>query len=276
MNGSTPVPTLPVALTIAGSDSGGGAGIQADLKTFHTLEVFGTSAITCVTAQNPDEVRDVAALDPAIVRSQIEAVTTAFPVSAAKTGMLYSAGIIRTVADAVTACRIPGLVVDPVMIATSHARLLRDDAIEALTQHLLPLASVITPNLDEAAILLGDTIGNENDLRDATRELVSRFGVPCVIKGGHLHGREVVDVFCDGTIEREWRAPRVACDETHGTGCTFAAAVTAGLARRMALVEAVGSAKTFVAEALRRAPRVGDHRPLGIQPTAGSATPAKD
>ena len=179
-------------LTIAGSDSGGGAGIQADLLTFAALGVFGTSALTCVTAQNPRGVTGVAALDPDLVARQIAAVCDAFPVEAAKTGMLYSAPIIHAVAAA--ASRIPILVVDPVMVAASGAQLLEPEAVDTLCGELIPQARVITPNLDEAKILCGHPIASVGQMREAARELSERFEVGVVIKGGHLPGDTITDV----------------------------------------------------------------------------------
>ncbi|MDI6774228.1 MAG: bifunctional hydroxymethylpyrimidine kinase/phosphomethylpyrimidine kinase [Verrucomicrobiota bacterium] len=176
----------PVAMTIAGSDSGGGAGIQADLKTFQALGVFGASAVTCLTAQNPDEVTRVAAVDPGMVAEQIRAICRGFPVAAAKTGMLYSAGIVRAVAREVRKQGIRKLVVDPVIIATSGARLLKEEAVAVLCRRLIPLATVVTPNLPEAEMLWGRRIRSLDDMKAAARGIGERFGVACVCKGGHL------------------------------------------------------------------------------------------
>jgi len=259
--------SMPVAMTIAGSDSGGGAGIQADLKTFCRLGVFGTTAITCITAQNPDSVAGVAALDPEMVALQIRTVCEGFPVAAAKTGMLYSADIIRTVADTIAECGLTALVVDPVMVATSGAKLLRDDAIDALRSLLLPRATVVTPNLPEAELLTGTPIDSVDALKAAAEAIAGEFGVACVAKGGHLRvpgSGDVTDIlYADGVLH-EFRMPRVAADETHGTGCTFSAAVTALLALGHSLADAVNGAQAFVADALAHAPRVGDHRPLAL------------
>ncbi|MDP2991569.1 MAG: bifunctional hydroxymethylpyrimidine kinase/phosphomethylpyrimidine kinase, partial [Kiritimatiellota bacterium] len=177
---------LPVAMTIAGSDSGGGAGIQADLKAFAALGAFGTSAITCLTAQNPSEVRGILAITPAMVTLQVETICAFFNVAAAKTGMLYSAAIIEAVAKTIKRRRIPWFVVDPVMIATSGTRILRLDAKRALCNLLLPLADVITPNLPEAEALCGHTIGNLRDMESAAREIGTRYRTACVVKGSHL------------------------------------------------------------------------------------------
>lgn len=252
----------PVTLTIAGSDSGGGAGIQADLKTFAALSCFGTTAITCVTAQNPEGVSAIQAIDPEIVVQQIRMVCDGFPVAAAKTGMLYSSEIIRAVAAADVRQGIPVLVVDPVMVASSGARLLKADAIDAFCRDLLPQARVITPNLHEAEILCGRPITSVDDLREAARAIGERFDVACVAKGGHLGGDEVFDVLFDEGEETVFRGPRIAAVESHGCGCAFSAALTAWLARGELLSEAVGKAKDFVVGALEHALVAGRHRPL--------------
>jgi hydroxymethylpyrimidine/phosphomethylpyrimidine kinase len=254
---------LPAVLTIAGSDSGGGAGIQADLKTFDALGVFGTSAITCLTAQNPDGVSGVQPTEPDMVTRQIEAVCNGFPVAAAKTGMLYSAGIVAAVAAALEGAGIAPLVVDPVMVATSGARLLQEDAVTALTDTLLPLATVVTPNVPEAEILGGRAIGDVDGLKDAARRIAERFGIACVVKGGHLAGQEIVDVLWAAGKLTVLSSPRVAARETHGTGCTFAAALAAYLARGRTLRDAFQGAAAFVAGALANASAVGTHYPLG-------------
>ena len=256
-------PQVPVVLTIAGSDSGGGAGIQADLQTFAALDVFGTSAVTCLTAQNPDAVTRVDATDPEMVREQVRTVCAGFPVSAAKTGMLFSAAIITSVAAAVEECAIPNLVVDPVMVATSGATLLQQDAVEALCRALVPKAQVITPNLPEAEIMRGSPIeATREGLCDAAREIGTAFGTACVVKGGHLPGHELVDVlYADGQIH-VFKAEMLSVRETHGTGCTFSAALAAGLARGRKLPDAVRAAQHFVGGALRGALAAGQHYPL--------------
>jgi hydroxymethylpyrimidine/phosphomethylpyrimidine kinase len=252
-----------VALTIAGSDSGGGAGIQADLKTFASLGVFGTTAITCLTSQNPDGVVRVDAVQPGMVTSQIGVVCAGFPVAAAKTGMLYSASIVRAVARGVKANNIRKLVVDPVMIATSGARLLREDAIASLCRDLLPLAMVITPNLPEAEWLLGTKIGSPADMESAAESLSRQFGCASVVKGGHCVGDRVYDVLFDGKRMTVLASPRLKVKETHGTGCAFSSALTARLAAGRPLAEAFRDAKAYVASALRHAVRAGKHMPLG-------------
>lgn len=253
-----------VALSIAGSDSGGGAGIQADLATFHAFGVFGTAALTCVTAQTPDAVTGVWPLTVEAVRKQIRAVCDGFPVAAAKTGMLYSAEIIREVSEDDVREGIPVLVVDPVMVAASGAKLLKDDAVSALCDDLIPQARVITPNVPEAEILCGHPIKTVEDLRAAARELGDRFDVACVIKGAHLPGEEVTDVLYDEGEEFVFNASRVNAPQTHGAGCAFSAAITACLARGMLLSDAVARAKEYVRQALLHHIKVGRHAPLNL------------
>jgi hydroxymethylpyrimidine/phosphomethylpyrimidine kinase len=265
---------LPVVLSIAGSDSGGGAGIQADLKTFSALDVFGTSAITCVTAQNPDEVTGILALEPELVRQQIRAVCGGFPVRAAKTGMLYSAEIITAVAAADVRQGIPVLVVDPVMVANSGARLLQDDAVEALCNVLLPEARVVTPNLEEAQILCGHEIASVEALTAAAHEIGDRYDVACVVKGGHLGGAEAIDVLYDEGEEHVFSGPRIDTAETHGAGCAFSAALTAFLARRELMHDAVAKAKEYVRIALNSARRAGRHLPLDFHAGAAASSPS--
>jgi hydroxymethylpyrimidine kinase/phosphomethylpyrimidine kinase len=255
---------VPVALTIAGSDSGGGAGIQADIKTFAALGVFGTSAITCVTAQNPLSVAGIQLIDPDMVDRQIKAVCDGFPVAAAKTGMLYSSQIIRIVAADDVRQGIPILVVDPVMVAESGARLLKADAVDTLCAELLPQARAITPNLHEAEILCGHAITSLDEMRAAAVEIGDRFDVACVVKGGHLPGDEVVDVLYDEGEEHLFKAARIHAKQSHGAGCVFSAAITAYLAKGDLLKDAVGKAKEFVCQALLNAQTVGHHRPLGL------------
>ena len=251
---------LSIALTIAGSDSGGGAGIQADLKTFAALGVHGTSAITCITAQNPKGVRSIQACRPQIVRDQIEAVFAELPPRAVKTGMLFSTAIIRTVADFFSRAPRPPLVVDPVMVATSGARLLQRTAIKALTEELFPLAALVTPNLPEAEILLGKRLCSVEDLRRAAREIHERYGCAALVKGGHLRGlKEAVDFFYDGHTELFLTAPFVRGVSTHGTGCTYSAAITGYLALGRALPAAVQFAKEHVTQAIAQSTRAARH-----------------
>ena len=257
---------LPVVLSIAGSDSGGGAGIQADLKAITALGCFGTTAITCVTAQNPSGVRGVEALSATLVGQQIEAVCEAFPVAVIKTGMLFSAEIVRAVAKALDGMPGVAVVVDPVMVATSGSRLLREDAIAALEQELLPRATVITPNVPEAEALLGGVgIASVVDQERGALALSAKYGCACALKGGHLGcTEELVDVLAQGGEVRCFAGPRIDARETHGTGCTFASACAAWLARGASLTEAVEGAKRYVAEALVNSRPTGQHWPLGV------------
>jgi hydroxymethylpyrimidine/phosphomethylpyrimidine kinase len=252
--------TWPVALSIAGSDSGGGAGIQTDLKTFAALGVHGTTALTCVTAQNPRGVRAIQPCRPAIVRAQIEAIFDELPPRAVKTGMLFSTAIIREVASALRAQRRLPLIVDPVMVATSGARLLQPSAVRAIQDDLLPLAALATPNLDEAEILTGRELSSVADLRWAAGEIRRRFGCAALIKGGHLQGlRTAVDVYFDGAEELLLEAPRVRGVSTHGTGCTYSAAIAGYVALGLALPPAVRLAKNHVTRAIAQAIRAGGH-----------------
>jgi hydroxymethylpyrimidine/phosphomethylpyrimidine kinase len=251
---------FPIALSIAGSDSGGGAGIQADLKAFATLGVHGTSAITCLTAQNPRGVSGIQAATPDMVRRQIEAVFAELPPVAVKTGMLFNTAIIRVVVERFSGKGSPPLVVDPVMVATSGARLLKPSAIRALLGELLPLAALVTPNLDEAEILLGHPVRTLDSLRAAAQEIHQRFGCAALVKGGHLAtDDQAVDFFNDGRTELMLTSPRVRGVSTHGTGCTYSAAVTAYLALEQALPEAVARAKQFIATSIAESVRVGEH-----------------
>jgi hydroxymethylpyrimidine/phosphomethylpyrimidine kinase len=251
-----------IALTIAGSDSGGGAGIQADLKTFAAHGVYGTSAITAVTAQNSVAVTDWVALEPRMVVAQIEAVATDMPVAAAKTGMLGSAAIVEAVAEAVERLRLPHLVVDPVMVAKSGDRLLDRDAEQAYVRDLLPLAELVTPNLAEAEALLGRPVRSLQAMHLAARELQAKGPRAVLVKGGHLEG-DPVDVLFDGAVAVELPARRIATPNTHGTGCTYSAAIAARLALGAPLIEAVRGAKAYLTEAIRRSYSVGrGHGPV--------------
>jgi hydroxymethylpyrimidine kinase/phosphomethylpyrimidine kinase len=253
----------PVVLTIAGSDSGGGAGIQADLKTFASLGLHGTCAITCLTAQNPGGVWGVQASRPGMVRQQVEAVFEELPPAAIKTGMLYSTRIIHEVARCLARHpRLP-LVVDPVMVATSGASLLRASAIRALQDELLPRALLATPNLDEAFVLTGRRLRSLEDLRWAAREIQVRSGCAVLVKGGHLaRVREAVDLLRVGGCEWLLSAPRTRGVSTHGTGCTYAAAITGYLALGCELPRAVALAKIYISGAIRHSGWVGRHRVL--------------
>jgi hydroxymethylpyrimidine/phosphomethylpyrimidine kinase len=250
------------ALTIAGSDSGGGAGIQADLKTFAALGVYGTSALTAVTAQNTRGVRAIAELAPALVAAQIDAVVEDIGVDAVKTGMLANAAIIATVVARVQTHGLTPLVVDPVMVATSGDRLLRDDALQALRTTLLPLALIVTPNLPEAAALASIAVDRRADLEDAARRISALGARYVLITGGHAPG-DPTDLLFDGQGFVEFRGERIRTTSTHGTGCTLSAAIAAYLARGETVVDAVGHAKAYVTAALRAVYPVGHgHGPL--------------
>ncbi len=253
---------LPVALTIAGSDSGGGAGIQADLKTFAALGVHGTSAITAITAQNTVGVTDILEVPPSLIRAQIAAVAEDIGVQAAKTGMLSSSAIIEAVAMAIEDFGLHNLVVDPVMVAKGGARLLRSDAVAALRTRLLPLAAVVTPNLPEAEVLLERKIESLEDRRQAARDLAAMGARAAVVKGGHAAG-DPIDVFCDGSQLVELPAPRIATGNTHGSGCAFSAAIAAGLAIGREPLEAVREAKRFITAAIAGSIEIGHgHGPV--------------
>jgi hydroxymethylpyrimidine/phosphomethylpyrimidine kinase len=249
----------PCALTIAGSDSGGGAGVQADLKTFASLEVHGTSVVTCLTAQHPDAVLHVEPASPDSVLHQLRAVYDGFRPAAVKTGMLYSQSLIELVAGFLGGRSPLSLVVDPVMIATSGARLLRRRALAALCSDLLPMARMVTPNLEETQVLTGLEIHEPEDMRKAARMLRDRYGCAALIKGGHLHGPESVDLYWDGREELLLSAPRVGTSSVHGTGCTYSAAITGYIARGCPLAEAVAKAKLYVTRAIAEARRVHTH-----------------
>ena len=254
---------MRTALTIAGSDSGGGAGIQADLKTFAAHGVYGTSAITAVTAQNTLGVTAVEALSADLVTAQIEAVAGDIGAHAVKTGMLANAAIVEAVAAAVQALELPWLVVDPVMIAKSGHRLMDDEALTMIRTELLRRAFVVTPNIPEAAALAGIEIRSEDDRREAARRIAALGPAHVIIKGGHLPSPDIVDLLYDGTAFTEFRCERVAGGSTHGTGCTFAAAVTAHLALGRRLNDAIPRAQAYVAGAIRHAPAVGrGHGPM--------------
>jgi hydroxymethylpyrimidine/phosphomethylpyrimidine kinase len=255
---------MKAVLTIAGSDSGGGAGIQADLKTFEAIGVFGTSAITCVTAQNPDEVTAVEAVSVDLIIKQITIVAKAFDISAVKTGMLFSADIICAVADCLKTLGIKNIVVDPVMIATSGSNLLQNDAVTALKE-LLPLARVITPNIPEAEVLLQHKICNLDEARRAAKDLHDMFSTNVLLKGGHLTvagSNDVVDLLFCGNRLYEYELPFVEVKENHGTGCTLAAALASYIALGYDLPAASDKAKEFVTKALTLANKVGKHQPL--------------
>ncbi len=254
---------MRTALTIAGSDSGGGAGIQADLKTFAAHGVFGLTAITAVTAQNTVMVSRVLPLPPDMVVAQIDAVVSDFSISATKIGMLATADIARAVAAALRRHALPHLVLDPVMVATGGARLLDDEAVAILRTHLLPLADVVTPNLPEAEALTGRRVASIDDLRPAAIRLVELGARAVIVKGGHLTG-PAVDLVYDGQTFTSLHADRVGGRHTHGTGCTFSAAIAAQLARGDTLLDAARAAKAYVTGAIEHAPGLGHGAgPLG-------------
>jgi hydroxymethylpyrimidine/phosphomethylpyrimidine kinase len=250
------------ALTIAGSDSGAGAGIQADLKTFAALGVYGTSAITAITAQNTVGVSAICALSPKLVAAQIDAVMEDIGADAVKTGMLANAAIIETVARKIRQHRLEKVVVDPVMVATSGDLLITKSAVAALRARLIPLATVVTPNIPEAEELTGMTIRRAQEVEEAARRIVALGARSVVIKGGHRKG-PAIDLFYDGKKFRALYAPRIRTTNTHGTGCTFSAAIAANLAQGKKLETAVTLAKQFITEAIRRAFPVGaGHGPV--------------
>ena len=254
---------IPIALTIAGSDSGGGAGIQADLKTFQAFGVYGTSALTAITAQNTRGVSAVHPIPLEIVRAQIDAVAEDLPPAGFKSGMLATEELVRCVAGAILDHKLPNYVMDPVMVATSGDRLLDPDAEDALISELLPLTTLVTPNLHEAGILTGTPVTCPEEMASAARALVEMGAGAALVKGGHLGKGEAVDLLWDGRDERSWTRVRVDTPHTHGTGCTLSAAVTAGLARGLSLPEAVDQAVDFVARAIASARGLGSgHGPV--------------
>jgi len=243
----------PVALSIAGSDCSAGAGIQADLKTFQHFHVHGLTAVTCVVSETSKIVAAIQTLPIEIIESQISLLLESFPIRAIKTGMLHSAEVIATVAEQVAKHpRIP-LVVDPVMIASSGSSLLQADALDAFQQQLFPLAQLLTPNLPEAAALLGREIHDLEGMETAAMELASRYHCAILLKGGHLAGDACVDVLADGGNLTHFTQPRIPLAETHGTGCTLSAAICAALSHGKSLPDAIDSAKTYLSHALRSA-----------------------
>ena len=255
-------PDLPVALTIAGSDSGAGAGIQADLLTFAANNVFGTTAITCLTAQNPRGVSAVQAATPEFVTAQLAQLSGFFKIRALKTGMLYDAGIIRAVCAFLRANRGIRSVVDPVMVATSGAMLLREDAVAVVRAELLPLATLITPNLDEAAVLLGRPIANVAEMRVAAQELGALTRTAVLLKGGHLDSPDTVTdiLFTKDGLTLEFADARVPGINTHGSGCTLSAAIAAQLARGELLEEAVAAGRRYLLAGMRNSIGVAGER----------------
>ena len=240
-------PNISVALTIAGSDSGGDAGIQADLKTFADLKVHGTTAITCLTAQNPGGISRLEPSTPKMVRAQLEAIVAHFTPRAAKTGMLYSAAIVREVAHFFIRNPLILLTADPVMVSTSGRQLLHGEGIKALKKHLLPLAKIVTPNVAEAEILIGRKIRSLDQLRAAAAEIYRSFGCAALVKGGHLpESGEAVDFFHGREGEWMLSSPRAADVALHGAGCTYSAAITAWMTRGKSRIKSVELAKNYI------------------------------
>jgi len=250
------VTKLQKALTIAGSDSGGGAGIQADLKTFTVLGVYGMTAITALTAQNTLGVQGIFDVAPEFVGTQLDAIATDIGIDAAKTGMLSNRGIIEVVCNKIIEHKIDRLVVDPVMVAASGDPLLQPSAQEALIDKLVPLALVVTPNIPEAEVLAGMKIASLEEMQKAARIIREKGARSVIVKGGHLDG-EAVDVFYDGRELSYYKAERIQTRNTHGTGCTFSAAITAELAKGKELKEAIQVAKAYVTRAIRYSLEIG-------------------
>ena len=256
-------PDRPKALTIAGSDSGGGAGIQADLKTYAAFGVYGTSVITAVTAQNTLSVDAVQEINGDVIAKQIDAVMSDIGAHAVKTGMLSNTEIIEVVAAGIRRHSITNLVVDPVMIAASGARLLREDASAVLKSELIPLSLVVTPNIPEAEVLTGMQIDNGPSVERAARQIYDLGAKNVIIKGGHASGEESIDILFDGAGFHEFSAPRINTKNTHGTGCTFSSAIASGLAKGDDVFTAVQTAKNYVTEAIRHTYPIGQgHGPL--------------
>ncbi len=253
----SPLPTSPpVVLTIAGSDCSSGAGLQADLKAFGALGCYGLTAVTCIVSEVPGKVERIQAVDPDVVASQVRLLLASFPIRAMKTGMLYSAGVVDLVTDALLALpaeRRPHLVIDPVMIATSGDSLITPEAVTAYRERLFPLASLVTPNLDEAAALLGRPLDSPAAARQAALDLAGHWGVPFLVKGGHLRGEVALDFLAptaNGADLLQLESPYIHGVSTHGTGCTTSAAITAGLAHGLGLPAAVSQAKEYVTRAI--------------------------
>jgi len=249
---STSTFEYPKVLSIAGSDSGGGAGIQADLKTFSALGCYGMTAITALTAQNTCGVRAIHGVPPAMLRDQIDAVMEDIGTDAVKIGMLHSPEIVRTVAEAIDRHALKNVVFDPVMVATSGAVLIDESAKDVLVRKLFPRALLITPNLDEAGLLVGRALNSADDMEQAAQTLLAQGARAVLLKGGHLPGETVIDLLLTDTGDKLWmEAPRIHCANTHGTGCTLSSAIAAHLALGATLIEAVQLARVYVREALQ-------------------------
>ncbi len=245
------------ALTIAGSDSGGGAGIQADLKTFTAFQVYGLSVLTAITAQNTLGVQGVETLPPDFVTLQIRSVLSDIGADAGKTGMLATNEIVAAVAEGVREFQLPNLVVDPVMVSATGHRLLDEDAVEAVKTLLFPLATVVTPNLDEATILWGEKVNDLNGMKEAAKAIKALGPRYVLVKGGHLSGPKILDVLYDGKRFEVWDTPKIPTEHTHGSGCTISAAIAAGLAKGHEVKEAVDTARRYIHAAIRTAVKIG-------------------
>jgi hydroxymethylpyrimidine/phosphomethylpyrimidine kinase len=262
MSNSNTNKAIKIVLTIAGSDSGGGAGIQADLKTFAALGVYGTSAVTAVTAQNTLGVFGIQDMSPDFVGAQIDATISDIGADAVKVGMLANADIIELVANKLNEYKIKSVVVDPVMVAKGGDKLLRDDAVDSLRKMLIPLCTVLTPNIAEASVLVGHEVKNVEDAKLAARAIVDMGARAVVVKGGHLEG-DAIDVLFDGKSFSELSVARVQTRNTHGTGCTFSSAIAAGLAKGLGVEESVVMAKNYVTRAIEGSLNIGGgHGPL--------------
>jgi hydroxymethylpyrimidine/phosphomethylpyrimidine kinase len=262
--------TPPVALSIAGSDSSAGAGLQADLKTFSAQQTYGLTAATCIVSELPGKVSRIMPCPAELVQDQVALLLAGFPIAGVKTGMLYNTDIISAVADifrALPEAARPPLIVDPVMIATSGDALLRADGVRAYEEMLFPLATVITPNLDEASALLGKKIFQREQLHAAACELSQRYGCAVLLKGGHLPGTEALDVLVTASEAYEFTAPFVPHVSTHGTGCTYSAAITAGMARGLPLAAAVAAGKKYITAAIGQSYIWGGVQALNHFPT---------
>jgi hydroxymethylpyrimidine/phosphomethylpyrimidine kinase len=250
---STLLKSVPCALTIAGSDSGGGAGIQADLKTFYAFGVHGLSAITCITSQNPKTISSVTRIPARTVRSQLEAVESFFEPRNIKIGMLCSSGIIREVAQYLSRKKDKFVVLDPLIVSTSGRRLLNEAGITTMLNELVPHCSLITPNLPEARFLLGESILTSDSMRVAAKTLFDRYGCPVLLKGGHLqNGDNLIDFFWDGKVELPFKSKRILGITTHGTGCTYASGICAGMASGLTLERSLTKAHRYVLGAIRK------------------------
>ncbi len=274
MNNVSPLQTRPVVLTIAGSDNSGGAGLQADLKTFTTLGVYGTTAVTCVVAEHPGRVKRIDPLPVDSVREQILLVSEAFPVAAIKTGMLYSTEIINAVANLLEGhLQAVPLVIDPVMVASTGAPLLLENARNTMSQRLFSKASLVTPNRDEAALLAGREIRNFEELREVGVLLSQKFGVPFLLKGGHLQQAEALDLLCSGDQVISFSEPMVQGVNPHGTGCTLSAAIAAGLGKGLSLEAAVRQGKAFITKAIQERLKIGSYEVLNTLPSQNFTNP---